>query len=1069
MEFPAGKMNQSHNPPSPTRPPSTQPNSVLVKKFDLVRTKLSKLFQSSIFLIFCLLLIPLSKYLSSFTNAINSIEQSTEDHTFQISGYPLLFGPTLPNEIIKPTYDHKEYKYITLKNGIKVLMISDLTAEQSSAALVLEVGSTFEPYEIPGLAHLLEHILSIGSKNHDKNSYESKVFASAAISREEAAFYYDRSSGDFEESLDLFVDPFINPRFDFEWYNPELYRIDEEYKEKIEVKVKRFFMAFRRLVDPESRFSRDYTGNLETLLHNPIREGINVTRLLKEFFQAYYSSNLMSLVVLHNKPLNEMEKMIENSFSKIPNKEFDKPSLDGFPLPLSSWNKHKILKYYTPATPAQEFEGVILFQICGINSKSDAIEFILDVLKSDIEGSLAPELKLLDWIFKMRTYFFTLNSDCGMLRLMFDLTIEGNNKFEGIVQTVFGYVKKFIEDGLTEELYNQHFYHRQYSFKYLQTSHDEESDRLRDQMKALAKNMLRFPKHRVLSKFEPFYNVQQRLAEAKHILEQMNTENLMLMKSVRPGFKGSQYSYINKSVPLKDPEILENYDPMANLYYSLETVSRRSIKKWNRTKAENFTEFRFYKKNPYYPKNFSLVNYRKLDDEISKSLSKTNIVQIKKDQGVRIWYSPERNVEIPVVAIYVKSRMMRSFEDQILYKLMLDFLSPGTLDLYSPEVEGIRNASHSIEITPKFIKIEAFSDTLPKIIDWVSKNYVHKAFDRLTGYNPSPHALLMFDYKFSMKYSSTSEEEAMRLVDEILVNRKCTSGVEIKENVLKKVVRFLDDPNEFFEKKKEVLSDVEYLFYGNILPDDALRMAQKIGFTESGVERVRNLNVFNVRGNNIVYRANMLNLRKNESLVMNYYQGSEANSKNIAKLKILLNIMNRMILGLNIEKELNIKMKVHEHIKGNTTGFIVYLQNKNFKHAGIDLFIEDFLEDFVRIMHRASEDMIENEVKEASKLCARILESQPQTFGNKVQEIFSHIDNEDYTFTMKQDVLHALKGISGKEYLEYMDDFFANCGKLSLQGFHRSLDFSDQGVLEADSQWTVKKQPHLIKTFTDII
>jgi len=1040
-------MNKPQDsPPTQQQVPPLE-TSLLLKKAKILQTKAS---HSYLVLIFCLLLIPISRFFSSSNpHAHSAIKNnlSDQDKTFQVSNYPVLFSPNDPHEMIKPIYDKREYHYVTLKNGIKVLMISDPSAEQSSAALVLEVGSSLEPVEIPGLAHLLEHILSLGSKNYDKGFYERKVYASAAISREEAVFYYDKLSKDFEESLEIFVDSFINPRFDFDWYNSELFRIDDEFKEKIEVKVKRFFLALRHLVDPESRFSRDYTGNLETLLYNPIKEGLNVSQALQNFFKKYYSSNLMSLVVLHNKPLDEMEAIIKETFSKIPNKNLVKPSLDTFALPLTDNNRYQILKYHTPVF--HESEGMVLFQICGIKSKFDAIEFILDVMKRDTEGSLSKELKNLNLISKMRTYFFVTNSDCGILRLIFDLTTEGNDKFEELVQTIFGYLRRFMEDGLTEEHYNQHFYRRQYLFKYIQSPWDEESDdKLKDQLKVIGKNMLKYSSQCVLSKFEPYYNVEERLNQARSILEEMNTENLLLLKSVIPT-TGSQY--FNKSLPFKQPEILKNYDAMSNIYFTKENISKKFIKRWNRTTSKNFTQFQFMRGNPYYPKNFNLVQSGNAD-----------VVQIRNDT----WYSNEKDEKLPIVAFYLKSNKVRSLEEAISFELMLDLLSPGIVNLNSSEIEDIRYAGHTLDISAKHIKVEAFSENLERIVDWLNKHYIHKEIVGEVKKEPSD-VLLEFDHKFSAKYPLSSEEEAVSLLDEILVNRHCTSGVEIKEQVLNKIMQFLENPVEEFEKRREeIFSDLDYLFYGNILPEDALKIVEKIG--DKNTEP--NSDIFRIGRKNLIYKASLLNLRKNENLVMNYYQGFEpATAQNIANLKILLNIMNRMISGLNIEKELNIKVKITEHIKGNTTGFVVSMQDKNFRHNGIDRFIENFLEDFNRIMHRASEEMIESEVKEASRQLVRSLESHyPNSFSQKAQEMFRHIDNEDYNFMLKKEVIGSLRATTGKGYLASVDEFFASCGKLSLQGFSKYAEFPDQIPLEADTQFTTKSRPQIIKTLKDI-
>ena len=59
---------------------------------------------------------------------------------------------------------NRKEKEVVLKNGLKVLLISDPTVNQSAAAMDVKVGSIDDPRDSEGLAHYLEHMLFMGSK-----------------------------------------------------------------------------------------------------------------------------------------------------------------------------------------------------------------------------------------------------------------------------------------------------------------------------------------------------------------------------------------------------------------------------------------------------------------------------------------------------------------------------------------------------------------------------------------------------------------------------------------------------------------------------------------------------------------------------------------------------------------------------------------------------------------------------------------------------------------------------------------------------------------------------------------
>ena len=72
---------------------------------------------------------------------------------------------------------------------------------------------------------------------------------------------------------------------------------------------------------PANRFT---IGNLETLADKETRQLHPAT---VEFFEQYYSANLMALVLISPLPVAEMEALASQYFALIPNKETDKPTV----------------------------------------------------------------------------------------------------------------------------------------------------------------------------------------------------------------------------------------------------------------------------------------------------------------------------------------------------------------------------------------------------------------------------------------------------------------------------------------------------------------------------------------------------------------------------------------------------------------------------------------------------------------------------------------------------------------------------------------------------------------------
>ena len=53
-----------------------------------------------------------------------------------------------------------------MKNGIRVLLVSDPKSSRSAAALDVHVGYFSDPTNLPGLAHFCEHMSFLGTKKY---------------------------------------------------------------------------------------------------------------------------------------------------------------------------------------------------------------------------------------------------------------------------------------------------------------------------------------------------------------------------------------------------------------------------------------------------------------------------------------------------------------------------------------------------------------------------------------------------------------------------------------------------------------------------------------------------------------------------------------------------------------------------------------------------------------------------------------------------------------------------------------------------------------------------------------
>src|SRR3954449_12753238 len=78
-------------------------------------------------------------------------------------------APPAPPERVTSVEGITEYR---LANGLRVLLFPDASKQTITVNITYLVGSRHENYGETGMAHLLEHMLFLGSKNHPKTTEE---------------------------------------------------------------------------------------------------------------------------------------------------------------------------------------------------------------------------------------------------------------------------------------------------------------------------------------------------------------------------------------------------------------------------------------------------------------------------------------------------------------------------------------------------------------------------------------------------------------------------------------------------------------------------------------------------------------------------------------------------------------------------------------------------------------------------------------------------------------------------------------------------------------------------------
>ncbi len=356
---------------------------------------------------------------------------------------------------VKGEIDHREYRYLTLENGLRVLLISDPKAQKAAAALDVHIGHHQNPPQRQGLAHFLEHMLFLGTEKYpEPEAYQSFISGhggshNAYTSAEHTNYYFDIDASYLEPALDRFARFFTEPLFNAEYVERERHAVDAEFKAKLNEDARRIQDVHRSLMNPDHPASRFSVGNLDTLANTeerPLRED------LLAFYQRYYSSDLMTLVVLGREPLDELQKLVRERFKAVPRRKVSLPETypplfekGGLPLRVEI-EPEKEIRRLSLLFPMPANDEVLTHK---------PLHYISHLLGHEGEGSLLSLLKDLGWAEGLVAGRRQQDRHSGLFQVSIDLTELGVRASDQIVALVFHVIETLEQKGVESWRYDE--------------------------------------------------------------------------------------------------------------------------------------------------------------------------------------------------------------------------------------------------------------------------------------------------------------------------------------------------------------------------------------------------------------------------------------------------------------------------------------------------------------------------------------------------------------------------------------------------------------------------------------
>lgn len=210
-------------------------------------------------------------------------------------------------------------KVTVLPNGLRVVTDTMDEVDTVSLGMWVDVGAMYEPAEINGISHLLEHMAFKGTVNRTARQIAEEIenvggLINAGTSRESTSYYIKVLKEDTALAVDILADILLNSTFDPEEFAREKTVVLQEISQSIDTPDDIIFDRFQSCAFPDQPVGRPVLGSVETV------RGIS-RETLDSYMKTNYTPRRMVASAGGRIDHDEFAGMIEKAFGNMTAKD----------------------------------------------------------------------------------------------------------------------------------------------------------------------------------------------------------------------------------------------------------------------------------------------------------------------------------------------------------------------------------------------------------------------------------------------------------------------------------------------------------------------------------------------------------------------------------------------------------------------------------------------------------------------------------------------------------------------------------------------------------------------------
>ena len=879
------------------------------------------------------------------------------------------FSSNTQQPIASPN-DKNEYLNFRLNNGLKVLVISDPTADKAAASMNIAAGSYHEPDAWPGLAHFLEHMLFLGTEGFpEPDAYQNFISQhggshNAFTSARDTNYFFDIQPNNLNPALERLAQFFIAPLFSPEYLEREVNAVHSEWSGTLQNDARLRLTALRQAFNPEHPAARFSAGNKESLDIN----SDEMRQALVDFYTSYYTTDRMTLVVLGKESTRQLRTMVETHFSSIkqgqPTKDPQWPSLftaDQLPAKVE----------YLPLRQQRKLQLLFPIDDQTANYYKKADSYLGGLIGHEGEGSLLAALKEKNWATSLSAGTQMSTGSEALFSINIELTPAGDSNREEILALVFHHLALIKEQGIAAWRYQEDAQLAENAFRFA------EPNKASSLVTHLAINLARYPAqdvlraHYIYDEFDPLL--------INNLLDKLTPQRLLMVRT-SPEVEANQ---TGQWLPAR---------------FSINPLSLDQSK----TKPQISTQLP--QANDYLPTSLAL----------KEGASATQPQLLKEEKGIEIWHGLDTSFDVPRAQIYISlqnPKVAKNLEDRLLARLAASWLN----DQLNASAYPARLAGLNYNIYPHArgltLALGGFNSEQPRLVKQMLQEL------QTTEVEAQQFARLKQQLKQNLQ-NQQKDRLVQQLIRQLYDDTVQPGGWSVKEQLAT-----LDRINTIelsnFLTSFTQNTYLQLMAWGNLTADETLALGKQVKNQLQPKLTASDVDLIQVKQIPEGLWSSKLKLDHNDRALLFYAQAKDTSLQEEALVRLLNQLQSAAFFhDLRTQQQLGYAVFSNHLPLMQQAGIFYYVQSPNKEPDYLAEAIEAFLrEDKQRLEQLTPADFQQHQ----GSLIDNLLQTD-QRLEERAQRLWREIGNQHQEFGRREALAVSVEQLTKQNLLDFYDE-----------------------------------------------